>query len=376
LALDFTDNYIFPLEANLDSAEHTQRFKDEKPRYEQLTHKLRNLLQDLLTNEGVIAVIESRTKSMESFNEKFVRPGKTYQDPLQEITDLSGLRIIVQTVDEVSKVGLLIERAFSIDGERSVKKSEHLNADQFGYLSEHYIVQLKEPRRLLREWEGLGELNAEIQVRTILQHAWAAVQHSLDYKNAYDIPKPLRRRLFRLSALFELADEELDQISTDVRMLVAKYAEQVQSDDSDIEINVDSLKAYLENSETVTEWASYIESLGVEIGTIGMLSRDVEMARIAGLSTIREIDDLLKTAFSWGKPYLQAFYHNTFGAIIPKGRCSSDRNGILTVFLIANFLEVFTDNVLDLQLGFGLPERATVPARLYNPNAANNNGQS
>lgn len=355
----------------MDITNHTRRFVEERPRYEKLTAKLHALLQDLLASEGIEAVFDARTKSVESFDEKVVRPGKAYQNPLSEITDLSGVRVVLRTLDDVNRVGSLIEREFSVDVARSVKKSEQLDEDQFGYLSEHYIVQIKEPRSQLREWEGLSTLNAEIQVRTILQHAWAAVQHSLDYKSEYDIPKQLRRRLFRLSALFELADQELDQISADARTLFAQYAEQVKSDAGDIELNTDSLKAYLENSEEVARWAKYIESLGVNIGGIGMISRDVEMARTVGLSTIREIDTVIRTANDWGEPYLRDFFRNTFGEPAPKG-CSMDRNGVVTIFLIGSFLDVLTDEVLDHQFGWGLPERATKPARKHNPRATHN----
>ncbi|MER2541567.1 MAG: hypothetical protein ABTQ26_20175 [Azonexus sp.] len=352
----------------MDLTNHTARFAEERPRYEKLTLKLQSLLRDLLASEGIEATFDARTKSVESFDEKVARPGKAYQNPIDEITDLSGVRVVLRTLEDVSRVESLIDREFLVDAERSVKKSEQLDEDRFGYLSEHYIIQIKVPRSQLREWEGLSNLKAEIQVRTILQHAWAAVQHSLDYKSEYDIPKQLRRRLFRLSALFELADQELDQISLDARNLFAQYAAQVKSDDGDIELNTDSLRAYLENSVVVSRWAKFIEGLGVTIGGIGMISRDVEIAMKVGLSTIREVDAILRAAHDWGEPYLRDFFKNTFGEPTPKG-CSLDRNGVITIFLIGSFLDVLTDEVLERQFGWGLPERATRPARQYNPRA-------
>jgi hypothetical protein len=162
-----------------------------------------------------------------------------------------------------------------------------------------------------------------------------------------------------------LADQELDQISTDARQLFAQYAEQVKSDAGDIELNTDSLRAYLENSEIVARWAKFIEGLGVAIGGIGMISRDVEIAMKVGLSTIRQVDAVLRTAHDWGEPYLRDFFRNTFGEPIPKG-CSMDRNGVVTIFLIGSFLDVLTDEVLERQFGWGKPERATRPARQYN----------
>jgi putative GTP pyrophosphokinase len=68
-------------------------------------------------------------------------------------------------------------------------------------------------RAPLREWQPYKDLFAEIQVRTVVQHAWATVSHSLQYKREADVPIPLRRRLARVSALLELADMEFSAIS-------------------------------------------------------------------------------------------------------------------------------------------------------------------
>jgi putative GTP pyrophosphokinase len=57
-----------------------------------------------------------------------------------------------------------------------------------------------------------ADIRAEIQVRTALQHAWSAVHHKLEYKSSTEAPPELRRRLFRLSALFELADEQFSEL--------------------------------------------------------------------------------------------------------------------------------------------------------------------
>ena len=350
----------------MPSPDHVKRYEEERPRYERFTKKLHSLLDELLRAKGLEVVLESRTKAAASFAEKLNRPEKKYDDPLREVTDLSGVRIIVQTLADVPVVASLIAKEFAVDQARSLRKSDQLDDDRFGYLSDHYIAQLKDPRTKLQEWDGLTGLNAELQVRTILQHAWASVQYSLDYKSSYDIPKNLRRRLFRLSALFELADEELNQIGADARALSAKYSEQVNITPGDVELNVDSLKAYLEKSPTVAHWTKFIEQLGVAIGPIGMISRDVQMAKAAGLTRIGELDALLNTARKWGEPYLRDFFQNTFGIPDPK-RNSMDRNGVITLFLIGEFQSAFTNEILDRKFGWGKPERATVPARKHNP---------
>lgn len=345
----------------------SDRFEAERPRYETFTSKLKMVICDLLKSESIPAEVESRTKSIESFREKINRSGKNYSDPLAEVTDIVGIRLVLRTVADVEQVGALVVREFLVDHENSVRKIDDLEADRFGYLSEHFIVRLKEPRARLPEWSAFSGLVAEIQVRTILQHAWASVEHSLNYKNEIDIPKIIRRRLFRLSALFELADQELDQISEDVAKLTEQYKEQVKAEAGGIELNVDSLRAYLENSNIISYWAKFIKQLGVGIGSIGMISRDVEMADFVGIKTIGEINAMLEEAKSWGENYLREFYISTFDNPVPKGKCSTDLNGIFTIFLIGTYPDKFTDGLLDGKFGFGKPERATVPAKRYNP---------
>jgi ppGpp synthetase/RelA/SpoT-type nucleotidyltranferase len=341
-------------------------YEEQRPVYERLSQKLHDLLTELLKNADIDADIESRPKKVDSFLAKLNSPGKSYRNPPTEITDLAGIRVILRVTSDVERVAEIINREFFVDREKSVNKLNLLQANEFGYLSQHYIVRVKEPRSTLAEWRGLSAHCAEVQVRTILQHAWATIAHSIDYKSEIDIPRELRRRFFRLSALFELADDELNNIVRDGEQLFKQYKDKIAVNKSDIEINVDSLKAYLETSKNVTDWASYIESLGIRIGSIGMISRDVKMAAKAGITSIAAIELLLEQSKDWGKSYLNEFYKSTFGKPAPS-KHSTDKNGIVTLLLIGNFPEIFTDEVLEKEFGFGMPERATSPARKFNP---------
>lgn len=350
-------------------ADWIQWYQLEKPLYEKFTVKIHSLLDDLLKNEDIKAVIESRAKEIDKFAEKISRPGKCYKNPPSEITDLAGIRVILRTTDDVERVSKIISDEFTIDDKNSVNKIDQLDPDQFGYLSRHYIVKIKDPRSVLLEWKRFDKLWAEIQVRTILQHAWATVEHSMDYKSEYDIPKQLRRRLFRLSALFELADQELNNIVIDGLDIFEQYKKQVVAHEPNIELNLDSLKAYLQTSDIVAYWTNFIESLGVKIFPIGIISRDVKMALMADIGSINEINQVLEDSKGWGEEYLKEFYHNSFGTPVPNG-CASDMNGIITIFLIGNFPEIFTDQTLNNELGFGRPERATIPAKKYKPKSS------
>jgi tetratricopeptide (TPR) repeat protein len=88
-------------------------------------------------------------------------------------------------------------------------------AELGGYQSKHLLVKLGEDRSSLVENEEFVDLVCEIQVRTILQHAWAEMEHDIQYKNDEEIPLDLKKRFSALSGLLELADREFQNIQLD-----------------------------------------------------------------------------------------------------------------------------------------------------------------
>ncbi|HEX8205774.1 MAG TPA: hypothetical protein VF587_06930, partial [Solirubrobacteraceae bacterium] len=186
-----------------------QRYEAVRPEYEGFDRRLHELLITLLRRDGLDVVnVEHRVKTVESFVGKVTGRGKKYDHPLAEVTDLVGLRVVTFYLEDVAAVGDLLRREFAVDSVNSVEKMSELEPDRFGYISTHYIIAVGEPRAELPEWAPYVDMKAEVQVRTALQHAWAAVDHKLAYKSVRAAPADLRRRLSRLSALFELADEQ------------------------------------------------------------------------------------------------------------------------------------------------------------------------
>ena len=96
---------------------------------------------------------------------------------MENITDLCGLRIITYYEDEVDQIAAFIREHFSTDEDNSVDKREKLDPDQFGYASVHVIVNLPIDASGINPRSG-ESCKVEIQIRSMLQHAWAA--HSAD----------------------------------------------------------------------------------------------------------------------------------------------------------------------------------------------------
>jgi len=99
-----------------------------------LTARLRALIVDLLAEANIEVIqIEARTKAIDSFTEKISRKRVKYANPLTEVTDLVGLRIITYYREDVTRVGEILKKEFQIDATNSVDKAAALDPDRFGY---------------------------------------------------------------------------------------------------------------------------------------------------------------------------------------------------------------------------------------------------
>src|SRR5207302_1889866 len=140
--------------------------------------------------------------------------------------------------------------------------------DQFGYQSDHYIMSLRSGRAEKREWAKFAGLKAEIQVRTALQHAWAAVDHKLNYKPERETDRPqIGRGLSRLAAMFELADEEFSRLrdaSTSIELAQAREGEIFAGD---TRVTVETIDTYVEASDEAQQWISAARQSGIQVTT-------------------------------------------------------------------------------------------------------------
>ncbi|PIQ23058.1 hypothetical protein COW36_02130 [bacterium (Candidatus Blackallbacteria) CG17_big_fil_post_rev_8_21_14_2_50_48_46] len=169
------------------------------------------LLYELLRSRKLeIHKIESRVKSLSSLEEKIKRKG--YASPTQ-ITDIVGIRLICYLEDETVSIAEMIEEEFEIDLQNSINQTQlKRHSREFGYQSIHYVVRLNDKRKKLPEWAAYSETAFEIQVRTILQHAWASIEHMLQYKSLSEVPAHFSRDFLIISALLEDADHHFQNL--------------------------------------------------------------------------------------------------------------------------------------------------------------------
>ena len=149
----------------------------------------------------------------------------------------------------------LLSKEFKIDEVNSIDKKKILDPDRFGYLSYHIICSINDERAQLREYKNYKDLKFEIQVRTILQHAWAEIEHDIGYKSNIAVPREFRRKFSRIASMLEIADDEFSRLKLDIHNYVENLSKQGFEN---TDINAESLKLFIEQSRDLEEIEVYI----------------------------------------------------------------------------------------------------------------------
>lgn len=264
-------------------------------RYQDLTSTLETLISKLLQGKSIpYHSVNGRLKTRKSFLDKWDQ--KDYSAP-EDIMDVSGLRIITHTTAEVKRVCDVIEAEFAIDDINSGDKAQDMGVDKVGYLSVHYIARMNETRLALSEYERFTGMCFEIQVRSLLQHAWAEIEHDRNYKFASVLPKEIQRKFYLVAGTLELMDQEFCALSSEIDKYAEKVAEQTEKGELDIPIDSTSLLQYLNKHFEGFD----LEKLKSAFSTYDtMIIKELDDF---GIKSLRELDKLLhqKSSGEWVK---------------------------------------------------------------------------
>lgn len=278
-----------------------REFDEKKALYDAFGRSVADLIERLVQANGIDHLpIEQRTKERSSLSAKIARPEKSGKyTQLSDLTDISGVRIIAFLREDCKTICRIVEENFIVDYENSSDKEALLDPDRFGYTSVHYVVSHNRLRTHLPEFSGFDGLKAELQIRTVLQHSWAAIDWKLRYKSSADVPQPLRRRLYRINALLEAADTEFSAIAVDAKRLRADYREKIVSKKYDIPIDAESIEIYCEVSEPLKKLVAAAHRSNIrimEVGeeTHGRLPSLILALGAGGFKTLGEIDAIIK----------------------------------------------------------------------------------
>lgn len=254
--------------------------------------------------------VTGRAKSVTSFAAKASRQQDgqpLYPDPLHDITDQVGVRVITYVLDDVAAVAELLRDQLQVTDDRDLGR-ETANQGRFGYASRHLLIGLGPDHPASGQ---LGDRMAAVQIRTVLQHAWAEFEHEIRYKGS--IPDEhgaeFDRRFTLAAGLLELADREFSAIRD---RLQPGPAEVDPSDDPRIAPR--ELAAFLAGQYADAGWSrtdhyAWISDLLLELGItslveLGELLRPLEELRLSERmgyryppGAVRRLDDALLAAF-------------------------------------------------------------------------------
>ena len=223
------------------------QYRQLLPVYEQMGEAIPDKLKNFFAEADIIvAAVEHRVKTERSLTGKLQLKGDKYKS-IYDVTDVVGIRVICFYNDDVDKVASVLERLFEIDWENSIDKRKAHEIDSFGYLSLHYICRIPDSAYTHPEHPEVNRIRFEVQMRTVLQHAWANMNHDTGYKSGVEIPKVYKRNLSRLAGMLELVDDEFSRI----RHELADYRRQVQhlvasGNLDEVLLDGDAFKSYLQ----------------------------------------------------------------------------------------------------------------------------------
>lgn len=261
-----------------------EEYRAAKPSCDAAAVKVKTRLEDVFKQSGLlVAALEYRVKTEKSLIGKLELKGSKYAS-LGDVTDIVGVRVITFYSDDVDKVASAVERVFKVDWENSIDKRKLHEIDSFGYMSLHYICSM----------DGFP-YRFEIQMRTVLQHAWANMNHDTGYKSGVEIPQEYRRSLSRLSGLLELADEQFSQIRADL----ADYRRRIQAlvasgNLSEVPLDGDSFRSFL-STRPFDSLNRRIASMNqAEIQDVSLMGF-LEVFQTLRCKTLGDIDGIIKT---------------------------------------------------------------------------------
>ena len=224
-----------------------KEFEKIRPVYEDFAILLEQILLKAVDHFGYLGIVQSRAKKVSSFSTKIILKDK-YKNPLTDMTDLCGARVILHFQSQVEQICGFIKENFEIDEANSLDLKSKLRVNEFGYRSVHYIVTPKKDIILdIPVNEKFKTLKAEIQVRTLAEHVWADISHDRIYKTELTIPEEWKREAARLSAILENADITFASMSQAIDSVTNVY--ELQFETKKAETDIQKLKTLAEIHE-------------------------------------------------------------------------------------------------------------------------------
>jgi len=259
--------------------------------------------------------VQARVKSKKKLIIKYKDPRKDYRN-LNDITDLVGLRIITYYEDDVDRVAEVIRREFQIDDANSVDKRRS-EPDKFSYSAINYVCSHAPKRISDVEYKRFSGIRCEIQITSILRHAWSEMEHEwYDLKDAY--PHEVKRRFSRILALLELAESEFLSMRNARAEFQQFVASQQSQGEADLPVNTSTMKSFIQREPVL---ARLDRAVAAKLGgklldetPDTMVGATVKIALASRINNIGALKELLRKYYRAVPEYAVRYRNETRGS--------------------------------------------------------------
>lgn len=271
------------------SANIVNEYKKKQSLYLELEKTAANKINREIEEKGFFVMeVSHRAKTVSSVARKLEK----YKDRFHSIldfTDLVGIRIICYFADDVDVIAEAMQKLFTVC---EIRDKRYKSLTEFGYASYHCICSLKNGEPFSEE---LCRIRFEIQIRTVLQHAWAEIEHDLGYKSSFGVPSIIRREFSRIAGLLETADSQFIGLRQKTGIYNERIKDAIREGNADaLEVDAISLNEYICAGKFMK---GYFEDLsekhGIEI-TIVDASSYIELLEWLDITTLGKFKDLVR----------------------------------------------------------------------------------
>jgi len=280
------------IELDLHGKMIMEEYYENAPIYEKMREVVTSAINARIAELGIyVNAVESRIKTPQSLSGKLQLKGYKYGS-ITDLTDILGLRVITFYSEEVDKIAALAECMFDIDWQNSVDKRKMHELDSFGYMSLHFICRIPKTLYYDPQMPLLNEIRFELQMRTVLQHVWATINHDTGYKSGMKVPVEHLRSLNCIAGMLELVDEQFSKI----RKEIADYRRKVQGlvssgNFDDVPLDSDTLASYL-SLQPFKKLVDKVASLNMAEVYHDSMLRYIEVFTRLGFKTLGDIEKM------------------------------------------------------------------------------------
>jgi ppGpp synthetase/RelA/SpoT-type nucleotidyltranferase len=200
-------------------------YESKRQLYKEFCDKIAEIIRQVLLNDPDIKTysISSREKNIEKLREKIERKQaeNTIYLTLDDIEDLAGVRVVTYLESHREKAINLIYSEF----ESSCVRVEN-KYDPEGYRGTHLVLRLGDDREKLTEYARYAGLKCEVQISSILYHAWSEIEHDVIYKPGADREKLKSLGLDDIEGSFhKIMAQHLEEATIQFDLLHKKHKE-------------------------------------------------------------------------------------------------------------------------------------------------------